>query len=215
MKKIKLMIADDHCLFRQGLISLIEDFKDMEVIGDAENGKILIEKIKKQKPDIVLMDLNMPIIDGMEATRYIKEKYPDIKIIILTMHDDEKFILHLIETGVNAYLLKNAEFAEVETTIKKVMKDGYFFNEHVNKIIHQGYTNRRIKPTFNTEPDFTPQELNILKLICVELTIQEISDKIHLSPRTVEGYRQKILKKTNAKNTAGIVKFAMREGLIN
>ena len=214
MNKIKLMIADDHCLFREGLISLIEDFKDMKVIAEAENGKILIEKIKKEKPDIILMDLNMPIIDGIEASKHIKLTYPEIKIIVLTMHGDEKFLKHVIELGVNGYLLKNTASPEVENTIRKVMEHEYFFNEEISKIIHKGIVNKKAKPRFDYVPDFSTQELKVLKLICEEYTVQEISQKVYLSPRTVEGYRQKLLKKTKSKNTAGMVKFAMRTGLI-
>jgi len=215
MNKIKVIIADDHSLFRKGLISIIEEFDNIEIIGEAENGKLLIEKIQQDKPDVILMDLKMPVMDGIEATRYIKHHHPEIKVIILTMYDDEKFILHLIELGANGYLLKNTSSLEVEKTIKKVIVEDFSFNENITRLIHKQLIQKKQQtPHFFAAGDFNEQELKILSLICEEMTVEEISKKIFLSPRTIEGYRQRLLKKTGAKNTAGIVKFAIKNGLV-
>ncbi|MCW3104364.1 MAG: two component transcriptional regulator, LuxR family [Bacteroidetes bacterium] len=214
MSPIKLMIADDHCLFREGLKSLLGDFKNIAVIGEAGNGKMLVEEIKKERPDVILMDLNMPVMDGIETIKHIKIHFPEIKIIALTMHGDEKFVMYVIGLGVNSYLLKSTISSELESTIYKVMELEYFFNEDITRIMHKGILTKKNAPKFDEEPDLSPQELKVLKLICQEYTIHEISEKVFLSPRTVEGYRQKLLKKTKSKNTAGIVKFAMRLGLI-
>ncbi|MGI9544255.1 MAG: response regulator transcription factor [Cyclobacteriaceae bacterium] len=215
MTKIKITIADDHSLFRKGLISMFKDMQDIRVIGEAGNGKELLKTIKQKPPDLILLDLKMPLMDGVEVTEYVKKHYPDIKIVVLTMYDNQKFIIHLVELGVNGYLLKNADPEEMENTILTVMKDGFCFNNYVvsvmrNTILNQG----KIKPSFEAEVDFTKKELQILKMICLQHTNAEIAKKLHRSARTIEGYRKQILGKIGAKNTAGMVLYAVKHGLI-
>jgi len=215
MAKIKLVIADDHSLFRKGLISMFKEMPAFRVIGEAGNGKELLALLKRKTPDVVLLDLKMPIMDGVEVTEYMKKRYPDIKIVVLTMYDNQKFIIHLVELGVNGYLLKNTDPGEMEKTIITVMKEGFGFNKYVisvmrNTILHQ----HKQKPSFEAEADFTKRELEILKLICEQYTNAEIGKKLHRSARTVEGYRKQILAKIGAKNTAGMVLYAVRYGLI-
>src|SRR6188768_4107820 len=133
MSKIKISIADDYKIFRDGLkVSLSQD-EDFEIIAEADNGEDLIACIEKSKPDVIIMDLKMPIMDGMEATQVIRKKYSDIKILVVSMYDDDKFIIHLMEIGANCYLLKNADPAEITKAIHSVFENGYYFNDIVNK----------------------------------------------------------------------------------
>ena len=155
-------------------------------------------------------------MDGIEATEHIKAKYPEIKIIVLSMYEDERFIIHLLELGVNGYLLKNAEPEEMEYTIETVMTKDFCFNDQITNIMRKNlFGTRKGKPNFDTNVEFTPRELQILKLVCKEMTNAEIGKELHLSSRTVEGHRKKILEKTGAKNTAGMVYFAIKNGLVD
>ncbi len=216
MKPIKTVIADDHKLFRKGLSSLFDDNPNVSIIGEASNGQELLNLLKEKHPDLILMDLKMPIMDGIEATEQVKSQYPEIKIIVLSMYEDERFIIHLLELGVNGYLLKNAEPEEMENTIDTVMARDFCFNDQVTNIMRKNlFGTKKGKPNFDTNVHFTPREIQILKLVCKELTNTEIGKELHLSSRTVEGHRKKILQKTGAKNTAGMVYFAIKNGIVD
>ncbi|WP_291910653.1 response regulator transcription factor [Chitinophaga sp. CB10] len=214
---IKVAIADDHKIFRSGVINTLIPYENISVIFEADDGQHLLDIMEKQQPDVILMDLKMPNMDGIEATVKVKAKYPDVKVIILTMYEDDNFIVHLVENGANAYLLKNAEPEEIYEAICTTYDKGFYFNENVNlallkKVLHK--TKQHVKPTLKNEVQLNDRELEVLKLICNEQTTQEISEKIFLSPRTVEGIRQKLLEKLNVKNSVGIVLYAFRNGLI-
>ncbi|MBV7529951.1 response regulator transcription factor [Chitinophaga sp. sic0106] len=214
---IKVAIADDHKIFRSGVINTLIPYENISVIFEADDGQHLLDIMEKQQPDVILMDLKMPNLDGIEATVKVKAKYPDVKVIILTMYEDDNFIVHLVENGANAYLLKNAEPEEIYEAICTTYDKGFYFNENVNlallkKVLHK--TKQHIKPTLKNEVQLNDREMEVLKLICNEQTTQEISEKIFLSPRTVEGIRQKLLEKLNVKNSVGIVLYAFRNGLI-
>jgi DNA-binding NarL/FixJ family response regulator len=214
---IKVAIADDHKIFRSGVINTLTPYANINVIFEAEDGEHLLEIMQGQVPDVILMDLKMPKMDGIQATIKVREKYPQVKVIILTMYEDDNFIVHLVENGANAYLLKNAEPEEIYEAICTTFDKGFYFNENVNlallkKVLHKN--KQQFKPTFKNEVQLSDRELEVLKLICNEFTTQEISEQIFLSPRTVEGLRQKLLEKLNVKNTVGLVLYAFRNGLI-
>ena len=216
-KHIKVAIADDHKIFRSGVINTLTPYENINVMFEAEDGKHLLEIMEDQQPDVILMDLKMPNMDGIEATKRVREKYAHVKVIVLTMYEDDNFIVHLIENGANAYLLKNAEPDEIYEAICTTYEKGFYFNENVNlallkKVMHKN--KQQFKPSFQSEVPLTDRELEVLRLICGELTTQQISEKIFLSPRTVEGLRQKLLEKTGAKNIVGLVMYAFRNGLI-
>jgi DNA-binding NarL/FixJ family response regulator len=196
MNKIKIAIADDYKIFREGLkVSLTLD-NDIEILHEADNGEDLISNIEKNQPHIVLMDLKMPIMDGMEATQIIRKKYPDIKVLVVSMYDDDKFIIHLMEIGANGYLLKNAEPDEIRRAIHSVFENGYYFNDLVNKALLKKLVIRNnIKPSFKENVELSERELEVLKLICEEKTAAEIGKEIYLSPRSVEGIRQRLIEK--------------------
>jgi len=214
MKKIKLAVVDDQLLFRRGLISLIKEFEEFDIVIEAQNGKELVDALKKRKPHIVLLDLQMPVMDGIETTAYLNEKYPDIKVLILTMHDDDEFILHLIEKGANGFLLKNNSIEVVVDAIYSIMESGYYFNDRISKTMIKGLVrSKKIKPVFQTT-NLSDREIEIITLICKELTNKEISERLCLSIRTVENHRDKILEKIGARNTVGIVMFALKNNLL-
>ncbi len=214
MKKIKIAIADDYKIFREGLkVSLGQD-DNLQVIFEAENGEDLIAGLENKQPDIIIMDLKMPVMDGMEATQIIRKKFTDIKVLVVSMYEDDKFIIHLMEIGANGYLLKNAEPEEIRKAIYAVCENGYYFNDLVNKaLLKKLVLKNNIKPSFNENIDLTERELEVLKLICEEKTAAEIAKQIFLSPRSVEGIRQRLIEKIGVRNTAGIVMFAVKNGL--
>jgi len=211
MNKIKYAIADDHKIFRRGIISALADTPELKLVLEAENGKELLNALPKNKPDVILLDLKMPEMDGIETAQQIRKSDNEVKIIVISMYDDEKYVIHLMEIGANGYLLKNAEPEEIKTAIFTAYENGYYFNDFVNKALLKKITHRsQVKPLFNKNIELTDRELEVLKLICQEHTATEIANLIFLSPRTVEGIRTKLLEKIGVKNTAGLVMYAVK-----
>ena len=216
MSKIKVAIADDYRIYREGLkVSLSQDDK-LDMIFEVDNGEDLLKNIESNKPDVIIMDLKMPIMDGMEATQQLRKKYQDIKVVVVSMYDDDKFIIHLMEIGANGYLFKNAEPDEIRKAIHSVYENGYYFNDIVNKaLLKKLVLKGNIKPSFNQNVELTERELQVLKLICEEKTAAEIGKEIFLSPRSVEGIRQRLIEKIGVRNTAGLVMFAAKNGMVD
>jgi DNA-binding NarL/FixJ family response regulator len=161
------------------------------------------------------MDLKMPIMDGMEATKEVRKKFDGIKILVVTMYEDDKFIIHLMEIGANGYLLKNADADEIRKAIYSVHENGYYFNDLVNKaLLKKLILKGQCKPSFNQNIELTERELEVLKLICEEKTAAEIGKEIFLSPRSVEGIRQRLIEKVGVRNTAGLVMFAIKNSMV-
>ncbi len=211
---IKIGLVDDHKLFRSGLRALITAFEKYEVVMEAGNGQEFIDQLPHHNLDVVLMDLEMPVMDGLATIKILKEEFPKIKVIIVSMHSEEKFIAHLMELGARGYLLKNANPEDIDIAIQSVSETGYYFTEMVSQVLLHGLVKReKVKPTFNILETLTARETEIVKLICKEYTTPEMADKLFLSPRTIEGHRNSIMEKTHARNTAGIVVFAMKNGL--
>ncbi|SFS79088.1 two component transcriptional regulator, LuxR family [Mucilaginibacter polytrichastri] len=215
MEKIKIAIADDYAIFRDGLKVGLKPDKNLQVLLEASNGIELLELLENETVDVILMDLKMPLMDGIEATQIIKKKNGTTKIIAVTMYDDDKFIIHLMEMGANGYLLKNAEPDEIRKAIYSVHETGYYFNDIINKaLLKKLVLKGNIKPSFKQQIDFSERELEVLKLICDEKTAQEIGQQIFLSSRSVEGIRQRLIDKVGVRNTAGLVMFAVKNGII-
>jgi DNA-binding NarL/FixJ family response regulator len=190
--------------------------ENLVVITEADNGEDLMRELELHAPDIILMDLKMPVMDGMEATKQVRKKYPAIKVLVVTMYEDDKFIIHLMENGANGYLLKNAEPEEIRKSIYAVKENGYYFNDLVNKaLLKKLVLKNNLKLSFNQNVDLTEREMEVLKLICEEKTAAEIGKEIFLSPRSVEGIRQRLIEKVGVRNTAGLVMFAVKNGIIN
>ncbi|MBP6698274.1 MAG: response regulator transcription factor [Flavobacteriales bacterium] len=211
---IRLALADDQVLFRKGMALLLRDMAGAQVILECANGEELLAGLKSTTVDIVLLDLEMPVMDGMETMRRMRLEFPAVKVIVLSSHDEEKFITHLMELGANGYMLKNAEPDEIDTAIRSVAESGYYFSDRVSKVMLVGLVKKKqVKPTFNDIDPLSERELEVLRGICAELTTAEIAEKIFVSPRTVEFHRNNLLLKTGARNAAGLVVYAMTKGL--
>jgi len=211
---IRIVIADDHEIFREGLDVLFKKQNDMELVGEAVNGKQLIEITERLVPDIVLTDIRMPVIDGIEATRHITQKFPQVGVIALSMFDDENLIVDMLEAGAKGYLLKNAHKYEVIAAIKAVHNQESYFCNHTSMKLAKMIGRSRFNLSRDTmRSEFSEKEKEVIQLICEEYSNKEISLKLHLSIRTIEGYREKILEKMKVKNSAGIVVYAIKHGI--
>jgi DNA-binding NarL/FixJ family response regulator len=215
MSKIRIAIADDSSIFRDGLkVGLARD-DNFELVLEAASGEELVAGIDRIPTDVVLMDLKMPGMDGMEATKVIRRQWDQVKVLAVTMYDDEKFVIHLMENGANGYLLKNADSAEIRRAIYCVFENGYYFNDLVNKaLLKKLVVKANLTPTFRPDIELSERELQVLRLICEEKTNVEIGQMIFLSSRSVEGIRQRLIEKVGARNTAGLVLFAVKNGIV-
>ena len=213
---INVAIADDHKIFRKGVILSLRTYTNIRFILEAENGEELIKEKKKERPDIVLMDLKMPVKDGIETTKYLNKHFPAIRILILTMFEDERFVGHLMDSGANGYLLKSTEPAEIKQGIMDVMKTGFYLNNFVNRVlIKKNYARQKFNPNLNNEIVVSEREKEVLTLVCMEFTAQEIAQKMEISARTVEAIKDRLMERFGVKNSVGLVFFAMKNSLID
>lgn len=210
MKKLKVLICDDHQIIVDGLKSLVNSIEDFEVVATANNGKEVLDILKLLSVDIILMDIDMPVMNGLDATTLIKEKYKYVKVIILSVHSEKGMIKNLIELGVDAYLLKNASRDELETAIRQVYKGGEYFSSGVT----QSLLKKDEDKLTDLDVDITKREVEILKLISSGLTNKEIGEKLFISHRTVDTHRTNLMRKLDVKNIAGLVSFALKKGLL-
>ncbi len=200
------------------MAGLVRSFDIVSEVDEAANGKEAIKKIKEGSFDLLLLDLEMPIMDGYETANYVVSKFPNIKIIMISMHSSENVIYEMIETGIHSYLIKNAEPEEVLTAITAVLENDFYYNKLVAKSIQAGMRRNAkdlSKPTFLQQVELTPREIEILRLICNELTMKEIGEKLSVSDNTVQNHRMNMLRKTGAKNTVGLVRYAFQHQLVS
>lgn len=216
LETIKVAIADDHQIFRKGVILSLKPYTNIQFIGEAENGDELIACIEKEVPDVVLLDLKMPKKDGIETTKYLNKNFPQVRILILTMFEDERFVGHLMESGANGYLLKSTEPSEIRQALEDVMKNGFYLNNFVNRVlIKKNYSKQKFNPNLKSEISITDKEKEVLSLVCMEFTAQEIAQKMDISPRTVEAIKDRLMERFGVKNSVGLVFFAMKNSLID
>ncbi len=216
--KIKIALADDELLFRKGVVFMLEREKDIEITFEASNGEEVVQYLQDQpqnRPDIILMDLKMPLLNGVEATKKIQRLFPHIKIIALTSYDTKPFILNMIQEGASSYLIKNASPKEMIATIRKVEEKGFYYNERIMAMLKEnsGSTPQKAKSSFDADY-LTTREKEVLELICKQYSAPEIATELCISARTVEGHRNNLLLKTNSKNIAGLVVYAIHYGMV-
>src|SRR5260221_3828267 len=212
--KISVCIVDDHTLFRQALLKLIKDFQRVEKVSEAQNGKDFVRLYKRKWPDIVLLELEMPMMNGVETAEYLLHSHAQLKIIILTWHDDETHMLHMLQMGVHSFLSKNVNPEELERAIYSVFDQGHYHNDRVAHVIRKS-----IQAAYKSErPRFdgvlSKRETEVLLLMCNGLTDKEIAKKLSLSDFTVRNHHRKSLTKLGLKRTVGLIRYAYQNGLI-
>ena len=216
MSTIKVAIADDHQIFRKGVILSLRPYTSIQFVQEAENGDELLAGLDSSQPDVILMDLRMPGKDGIETTKIISKKYPHIHILVLTMYEDERFVVHLMENGANGYLLKNSDPAEIKKAILEVKSKGYYLNNFVNRILlKKSHAKAKTLPTLNSEIQISDKEKEVIRLVCMEYTAQEIAKEMNISARTVEAIKDRLMERFGVKNSVGLVFFAMKNSLID
>jgi len=211
---IKVAIADDHHLFRTGVRTSLSSRKDIQMVGEAENGMQLLNLLKHMKPDVILLDIQMPIMDGYAALPEIKKLYPDIKVIMLSMINDPSMITRMMEIGANSYLTKESDAETIYDAIKTCHEEEFYFNDLTNKALLNGLRNKKPAEPELHEAHLTEKETKILKLMCNEKSTREIAEMVDISPRTVEDIRDKLKIKIGAKSMAGLVMYAVKTGML-
>ncbi|MBN1182710.1 MAG: response regulator transcription factor [Bacteroidales bacterium] len=210
-----IIIVDDHDIFRNSLKSMLSLDNIANVIDEAENGKEFLEKLEISNPDLVLMDIEMPIMDGIEATKKALKKYPELNILVLSMFGEEQYYVELIEAGAKGFILKNAKKKELENAIMEVSQGNSYFSNDLLRGIIARIGNYDVSPVIRHKNiRFTKREVEILQLMCQGLSTSEIANKIFLSPNTVENYRVKLLAKTECKNAVSLVVYAIKNKII-
>jgi len=211
MKKIRLVLADDHPLIREGFKSLLQKNERFEIVGIAENGKELTELAGNLLPDVILTDINMPVVNGLDALKNIAKLHPDIKLIVLTMHEEREYIIHALKIGVQGYLLKNIERSDLEKAIISIFEGGKYFSPIVTNILAEVV----VRPSqSNVVADITPREKEVLELVAQGQSTKQVADKLGIGTRTVESHRMNMLKKLKASNTADLVRKALELKII-
>jgi DNA-binding NarL/FixJ family response regulator len=207
--KTKIMIVEDHDLFRSGLKRVIDEIKSLELVGEAENGAVFLSLLPKVDPDIVLMDIKMPVMDGIEATERALKLKPSIKIIALTIYGEEEYLYTMIQKGIAGFLLKNTSISELEKAIKMVSDGHQYFSPEISELLA-----KKIKNDPLTKLLLTKKEKDVLQLLCQGCSSTEIAKSLFLSKRTVEGYRARLLLKTEQTNTINLVIYALKYNLV-
>lgn len=212
----KIVLVDDHVLLRNGLANLVRDL-GYEVLFEADNGSDLIDKLEKNEiPDIILLDINMPKKDGYETALWLKRNHPDVKILALSMYDDENAIIRMLKNGARGYILKDTEPAELRTALEAILIKGFYYSEMVTgRLIHSINNLGEDDDTTKNLFGLNEREIEFLKLASTEMTYKEIAEKMFLSPRTIDGYRDALFEKLNLKSRVGLVVFAIKNGIVN
>ena len=211
MKKIKIIIVDDHMMLRTGLSLLLKENKNIEIIAEASDGKEFLNLLKSHHPDLVFMDIRMPNMNGIDATREAILRNPGLKIVALSMHDDEEYIESMMQAGAKGFLLKKAGSDELQKAIEVIMSGGNYFSQELMSI----FAKKMISSNDGETIELNSREKEVLKLLCQGLSTQEMAENLSLSPRTIESYRTNLLEKTNSKNTISLVLFAIKNKIVN
>ena len=210
---MRILIADDHGIVRQGLKSLIEHQSDMEVIAEAEDGRVAVELAKELCPNVVVMDISMPTLNGMEATRLILKEHKDIKVIALSMHSDKHIVREALEAGASAYVLKSYLFDDLIRALETVAKGRLYLSPRITNVVIDDYIRNSRKSESTAKPKLTSRERQIAQLVAEGKTIKEIARILHISSKTADANRRQIMNKLNMSSVAELTKYAVREGL--
>ena len=216
-KKVNVVLVDDHVLLRKGLSALVDTFENCSVLFEANNGRDFLDKLTAEMlPDIVLMDINMPEMDGYDTTSWLKNNHPDVKVLALSMYDTENSIIRMFRAGAKGYILKHCDPVELETAINSVISKGFYYTEMVTgRLIHSINVFDEEDSKVKNLIQLNEREIQFLKLVCSELTYKEIADKMVLSPRTIDGYRDALFEKLNLKTRVGLVMYAIKNGIVS
>lgn len=213
--EINIIIADDHELFRDGFKLMLSKQTNIKILAEAENGKELLDLVEKHQPQVVITDIKMPLMDGIEVAKKITEKYPTIGVIALSMFDEDDLIIDMLEAGAKGYLLKNADKEKILEAIRVVYEGNPYYCHTTSNKLTQMIAKSKHNPYKKRKPiEFSEKEIEIIQLICKSLTNKEIGEKLFMSTRTVEGYRLRIMEKMDVKNPVGLVLFALKTGLV-
>ncbi len=215
MGKIKVLVADDHTILRQGIKALLDNQEGIEVIGEAKDGREALAIIEETLPDVVLMDIAMPGLNGLEATRRIKKKFPRMKVLVLTMYTNEEYIFQILNAGANGYLVKETAFQDLISAIKAVYKNEAFMSPSISKKVINSYIKKAQDEEEQTCEILTTREREILQLIAEGNSSKKIAELLFISPKTVETHRTHIMDKLNIHNRTGLIKYAIRKGMVD
>ncbi len=210
---IRILLADDHKIMREGLRSLIEREPNMAVVGEAENGRATLRLARELKPDIIVMDITMPDLNGIEATRQVRMRCPEAKVIALSMHSDRRLVAEMLKAGASAYLLKDCAFTELAGAIEIVSRGQTYLSPGITGIVVEDYIHRIAEPSTLESPTLTPREREILQLLAEGKNAKEIALHLHISPKTVETHRRRMMEKLKMDSVADLTRYAIREGL--
>jgi len=216
MQKIRVLVVDDHTIVRDGICSLLALVGDIEIVGEASNGKEALEKVRRLAPDVVLMDIAMPIINGLEATRRIRKEFPNTKVLALTQYDDREHIFSMIEAGARGFISKLAASSELALGIRAVYRGDSFLSPSVAKAFVEGYQQRAVMwAEDDPYQQLTDREKEVLRLVAEGYTVREIAEILVISPKTVEGYKSSLMAKLDIHRKIDLIKYAIRKGIIS
>ena len=210
---IRILLADDHLIFREGMRSLLAREPDIEVVGGAENGRETVRLARELKPDVIVMDITMPDLNGMEATRQIKKRIPDTKVLCLSMHSDRRYVLDMFRAGVSGYLLKNCAYKELSEAIHIVAVNQVYISPQIAHIVVDESIAQQPPAASSVQSILTPREREVLQLIAEGRNTKQMALKMHLSSKTIEAHRRRIMKKLHIRSVAELTKYAISEGL--
>ncbi len=212
--QINILIADDHSLFRKGIANLLSEAENITIVAEAENGQEAVDKAREVNPDVVIMDIAMPVLNGVKATAKLLAEMPQVKVIALSMHTDTHYVREMLEAGVSGYLFKNCDYKELITAIETVFAGKKYLNEQITEMVIQGYLGKN-GPIGVAEAELTERESEIFKLLAEGESVRKIADVLFVSVKTIGTHRQHILDKLNLKTTTDLVKYAMKKGIIS